>query len=217
MSETKPLNNKNLQFVILYALGQIFVVAGHCGGGVSLFFDIFPIYQFHVPLFIFISGYFYKSRNDESIKNLVLYIKKKFLSLIIPLYVWNVIYGLFVQVLRGKGMEMGYSLFYKDSILIAPLNDGHQFIFNLCSWFLAPLFFTELINSVYRYVLNFIFKSMKNKELVKDIIVCGTFILLGVFDLFICVHIPYAMTLFWKRQLVFLSFYGIGTMYKNHL
>ena len=47
-------------FAILSALGMIFIVDGHLNGS---YFDVgglFPYYSFHVPLFCFVSGYFYK-------------------------------------------------------------------------------------------------------------------------------------------------------------
>ena len=58
MTEKK---NINYDFKFIYAIGMILVVAGHCSnGGVSIFYDWFTPYAFHLPLFIFASGYFYK-------------------------------------------------------------------------------------------------------------------------------------------------------------
>lgn len=48
----------NQKFNILSALGIILVVGGHSGVG---FLPWFPPYSFHMPLFIFISGYFFSS------------------------------------------------------------------------------------------------------------------------------------------------------------
>lgn len=56
MTEKKSIN---YDFKFLYAIGMILVVAGHCSnGGVSIFYDWFTPYAFHLPLFIFASGYF---------------------------------------------------------------------------------------------------------------------------------------------------------------
>ena len=58
----------NYQFKLLYAFGMIFIVAGHCGnGGISLFYDWMPPYAFHIGLFVFASGYFYKESNEQEI------------------------------------------------------------------------------------------------------------------------------------------------------
>ena len=61
-------NNINYTFKLLYALGIILVVAGHCnGGGFSIFYEYFPIYAFHLGLFVFASGYFYNPENENNI------------------------------------------------------------------------------------------------------------------------------------------------------
>ena len=73
---------KNIKFLILQTIGIILVVLGH-KGGINLFTDWFPIYSFHMPLFIFISGYFYKT-NSES--NLIAFIKNKSKRLLIPYF-----------------------------------------------------------------------------------------------------------------------------------
>lgn len=55
------INETNYTFKILYCTGIILVVCGHCNnGGLNLFFDWFPPYGFHLALFVFSSGYFYK-------------------------------------------------------------------------------------------------------------------------------------------------------------
>ena len=83
----------NYQFKLVYAIGMILIVANHCGnGGVSLFYEFFPAYAFHLGLFIFTSGYFYKEISEENIKE---YVCKKVKHLILPLYLYNFIYALF--------------------------------------------------------------------------------------------------------------------------
>lgn len=44
---------------ILSAFGIIFVVLGHVGENIFTLNEWFPYYSFHMPLFIFISGYFF--------------------------------------------------------------------------------------------------------------------------------------------------------------
>ena len=60
------------RFKILYALGMIMVVCGHCwGGGISLDGDWFPYGGTHLPLFMFCSGYFYKTSSETDVKGYV--------------------------------------------------------------------------------------------------------------------------------------------------
>lgn len=61
------MKNKNTELTILKALGIIVVVSCHLGVnlfnfiGMPLTFkrELFPEYSYHMPLFIFASGYFY--------------------------------------------------------------------------------------------------------------------------------------------------------------
>lgn len=62
---------RDIRFSFLYTIGIISVVVGHSGEGVSLFYDWFTPYSFHLPLFMFCSGYLYKS---SSIDNIYIYI-----------------------------------------------------------------------------------------------------------------------------------------------
>ena len=87
------------KFRILSALAIIFVVAGHVDFGVFDVAGVFPYYSFHVGVFAFISGYFYKEEYENNIK---VYIGKKAKNLLVPYYVWNLIYGLFVTLLSIK-------------------------------------------------------------------------------------------------------------------
>ena len=51
---------ENKEFRILSAIGMILVVAGHLGFNVFDVGGLFPYYSFHVFIFLFVSGYFYK-------------------------------------------------------------------------------------------------------------------------------------------------------------
>ena len=58
----------NLQFKLLSAIGIIIIVSGHCyHGGMELAYNWFPPYSYNLALFVFISGYFYKTDYEENI------------------------------------------------------------------------------------------------------------------------------------------------------
>ena len=106
MSEQDGIKNIDYRFKILYALGIVFVAAGHCGrGGVSLLYDWFPPGAFHLGLFVFSSGYFYKSQSED---NIVQYIFKKVKKLILPMYLWNFFYAGVVFSLKYVGFTIGW-------------------------------------------------------------------------------------------------------------
>lgn len=61
------MDNIDYRFKIMYALGMIFIVSGHCGGGgLSLAYEFLAVYGFHLALFMFCSGYFYKTVSEKT-------------------------------------------------------------------------------------------------------------------------------------------------------
>ena len=128
-------------FKLLYIIAIFMVIDGHIGNFDYLNINGFFRYQnYHIALFMFTSGYFLNL--NRSYKE---FFYRKISHLIIPLYVWNIIYGIVCYILNNYfdfriGEEISfYNIFY------APLVDGHQFIFNMASWFLVPLFFVQAV------------------------------------------------------------------------
>ena len=145
----KTDTEENRQFRILSALGIIFVVAGHLGYGVFDLGGVFPYYSFHVYIFLFVSGYFYK---DEAEKNIGGYIWKKCRMLLVPYFLWNLFYGVLAQVLHGIGLSLGEVLSFR-TLFLSPFIDGHQFLYNFSAWFVPALFLVEIINVLMRKIL----------------------------------------------------------------
>ena len=131
----------NPAFRILSALAMIFVVAGHADFGVFDLGGMFPYYSFHVGVFFFISGYFYKEDNEKQTGT---YIKKKIKHLLIPYYIWNLIYGILATGLRMAGFQIGSPITLK-TLLLDPFLGGHQYGLNFASWFVPVLFLIEII------------------------------------------------------------------------
>ena len=78
----------NMQFALLSALGMFFVVDGHLNNSYLDIGGLFPYYSFHMPLFAFISGYFYRPGSEERIGE---YARKKILRLLGPYMAYNLI------------------------------------------------------------------------------------------------------------------------------
>ena len=127
----------NQKFNILSALGIVLVVGGHCG---FEFIDWFPIYSFHMALFMFISGYFFTQQGFGN------FFIKKFKRLVIPLLSWNAFYGVVMTVLVAYGFT---ELYHQDltlrSLFWDPFTMGWQFWFNGPSWFAGTLFLVQLV------------------------------------------------------------------------
>lgn len=145
----KTDTEENRQFRILSALGIIFVVAGHLGYGVFDLGGLFPYYSFHVFIFLFVSGYFYK---DEAEKNIGGYIWKKCTVLLVPYFFWNLFYGILAQILHKRGFSLGEGLSFR-TLFLSPFIDGHQFLYNFSAWFVPALFLVEIINVLMRKIL----------------------------------------------------------------
>ena len=71
----------DFQFRLLYAIAIALVVAGHvANGGVNILFDWFTPYAFHLGIFAFGSGYFYKTQYANT---QLKYLKRKIIHLIV--------------------------------------------------------------------------------------------------------------------------------------
>ena len=146
----------NMTFCILSALAIIMVVAGHVGYSIMTVGDLFPYYSFHIPLFMFISGYFYKESEE---KHPLLYIKKKICRLLVPYFIWNLVYGIIAWLLRGFGFFMGEAIGFR-TLFIEPFLSGYQFIYNYAAWFVPVLFVVEMMNLAARLILSWMMKRI---------------------------------------------------------
>lgn len=140
----------NITFGILSALAILMIVAGHAGYDILTVGGLFPYYSFHVPLFLFISGYFYRREEEE---RPLIYLKNKAKRLLFPYFIWNLVYGVIAWALRiFGGFSMGDPISLK-SLFLDPFLHGYQFIYNFAAWFVPVLFLIEMMNLCMRFVL----------------------------------------------------------------
>lgn len=114
--------------------------------------DLFPYYSFHVPLFMFISGYFYKESEEQ---HPFCYVKKKVCRLLVPYLAWNFVYGIIAWAMRAGGFAMGEAVGFR-TLFIAPFLHGYQFIYNYAAWFVPVLFVAEMMNLFARVIVGWI-------------------------------------------------------------
>lgn len=198
---------ENKEFRILSAIGMILVVAGHLGYGLFEIGDLFPYYSFHVFIFVFVSGYFYK---PEKAQNAGSYILGKCLSLLLPYFIWNLIYGIFTQIMRGLGFFIGNEITLK-TLFFSPFLDGHQFSYNYPAWFVPALFLVEAANVLLRKVLALI-------KLENEWLIFAGCLLAGIFTVFLAQggHVwgYYAIA---GRVLFLLPGFQMGRIYREKL
>lgn len=110
------------------------MIMGHIGFGGK--FDYW-IHAFHMPMFFFISGYFFQGRAEKEIK-VSAYIAKKAKTLLLPYIIFGVAHYVIWVVINwnAKSVTPFLRLFWEntDGIAIAG-----------ALWFLTALFFTEVI------------------------------------------------------------------------
>lgn len=194
-------------FRALYLMAIVFVVDGHTTLADMFTMDgLFKYYSFHLMLFAFGAGYFFRLRGS-----LASDIMSRAKRLLLPLYGWNLVYGVGAAVLRRVGgFEIGEPL-SAYTLLLAPLVDGEHFVYNLGAWFIFPLFFVQVIYSLIRRAA----KLWKDNELVTFIAA----LLPGVIAVSLCSAGGGAppLPLFVMRPLILLPAYAGGMLYKNVL
>lgn len=151
--ENMAVYRENKEFRILSAIGIILVAAGHLVYNIFEIGELFPYYSFHVFIFLFVSGYFYKKESRDRIGS---YLAGKCLTLLGPYFAWNLFYGIITELLHRAGFFIGQPLSLK-TMFLSPFLDGHQFLYNFPAWFVPVLFMLEVINVLMRKVLSMIY------------------------------------------------------------
>lgn len=201
------VRRENEQLRILSAIGIILVAAGHLGYNLFDLGGLFPYYSFHVFLFLFVSGYFYRPEAEKKIGR---YLARKFLALMGPYFLWNLAYGILAALLRRAGFSIGQELSLY-TLFLAPFDGGHQFMYHFPSWFVPVLFLIEVINVCMRKALS-VFRL--NREW---LIFAGT-LLLGIATVWLAIggHV-WGFYKIPGRLLFMLPGYELGHLYREKL
>lgn len=206
--EKAPRSKFNVQFGILYCVGIILIVAAHAsGGGLDIAKNWLPWGSYHLAIFAFCSGYFFVNNKDRSPKQILWNKIKKF---IIPLILWNLFYGLLVFVLKKLNVIKyggGLSL---NNLFLMPFYNGHQFYFNLASWFIVPLFIIEILN-----IFPFKFLAKNQKFYPLYLLICLLIGFLGI--QFSIDNGTKSWLLLIPRVSLFLPFFAFGLLYRAKL
>lgn len=142
----QPAKKENNVFRALYLIAIVFVVDGHTQLGDMFTMDgLFRYYSFHLMLFAFGAGYFFRFHGGV-LRDIGVRAKK----LLLPLYAWNLVYGMGAALLRRfGGFDLGEPI-SAYTLLVAPIVNGEHFVWNLGSWFIFPMFMTQTIYSLLR-------------------------------------------------------------------
>lgn len=146
---------KNIFYISwLQVIGPILVILGHSLNGIELYgaWYIFSkqfIYIFHMPLFFFISGYLLSHNGWSKNKTYCEFLKNKFLRLLLPYFVWNLIMILPKFLMKNfLTEEFSSDIVAIFKVFLYPRQNilGH-------TWFLAALFiifiFTPILKKLF--------------------------------------------------------------------
>lgn len=168
---------------VFRSLGILAMIMGHIGFGER--FDYF-IHAFHIPMFFFISGFFYRKKCCSISK----YIQRKAKSLLIPYISFGIVHYLAALILDGFSITPLIHLFTINT-------DGLPIAGAL--WFLTALFFTDIIY--------FLIDRWNTKWLIIPLVFIGSFA-----DQVLPYQLPWALS----ASFVGLGLYWFGEMSKKY-
>lgn len=205
--QTKSTHKSNKQFMILSAIGILFVVDAHAWSPLGILIDYFPYNSFFMPMFCFISGYFFKSSSlDSPLKT----IARKAKTLLFPYFLWNLFYTCFVSLLRNLGAIAYGKPLSIYSLFLQPFLDASANELTTPAWFVPALFLVIVIYIGFRKVFN---------KLWNHLIATLLFISIGTF----CVYLSrkgYYHNLFLLPALktgFLIQFYQLGNFYHESI
>ncbi len=207
----KVKNRKtNTKMNLIKAYFIIAVICAHTGGGGIVFpMDnwVSPIFIF-MPIFVFVSGFFYNAKSDNT--NCFAFIKSKISTLVLPYFLWNFIYGIINTVARKYDIiDYGDNLSW-HSLFVRPWVDGHQFHFNIPAWFLLTLFIDVMVIFALR-------KSLNKLHILNDFaLLTFTFVISVISIIFAQKGYNYGFYLVLTKAGFMLPYFQLGYVYKKH-
>lgn len=144
MTATKEMahakNSENIVWVDLFkAISIILVVFGHAGAPFTTY-----IYLFHMPAFMFISGYTYRGEKYSFTG----YLGRKLKNILFPMILINCIYIIFYVLIQKIGLyaylQTGAPISLVERLKLLFFNCGTP-DFGGATWFLVVLFTIEII------------------------------------------------------------------------
>lgn len=205
---------------IIKSLAILLVVSGHMGGIFNLIgipykeAELFPAYSFHMPVFVFVSGYYFKLRNSTTFKE---FIKNKIYKLIIPYYIANIFYGILTYYLKKRDIFTNCKDLSLFNLIIEPWLSGYQFNLNGPAWFVLFLFLIQLIYFALKKI-TYLREDKPSKKIEFKILIL--FILIGfIGTLASKLDFIKENSLYWGliRVLFGLQFYQFGYFYRTFL
>lgn len=189
--------------MLLSALGIFFVVDMHAGSpfGIfnSIFNSIFNYESFFMQMFVFISGYFFKTQN---LKTPFRYIWRNTKKLILPYLVINLFYLCLIMLAKLHNPQIQWHTQF------SLLDQGRDTVITLPAWFVPMLYFVIITYTL----LRLIFKKWHTIPAFCIFTAVGTLaVYLSKTD-FNCIY-----TVLLLKIAFFLQFFEMGVLYKSKI
>lgn len=206
---------------ILSVIAISFVVFGHFNfpqidsQAVGTIFGWFPYYSFHLPLFLFISGYFFRDFSEEAgfFRSFGKFLLKKIRTLIIPFYIINGIFLLSGTFFSGIGITYLHP-FKLQEWLVYPWTKLYIITFSVPTWYMIALFVAEIYFVFIRQGMKLVIRNEKAREIAILAVTLGLGIL--AISLERNIHVPETLRVY-LRSVVMLFFIQTGVMYRKYL
>lgn len=170
---SKEKEKTNKQFMLLSALGILFVVDAHAWSPLGFMTNFFPYNSFFMPMFCFISGYFFDIKCTVFLKA---YIIRKAKRLLLPYFISNFFYIIVVSALNDRGIILYGKQFSLYVLFVEPFVDGMSVEFTNPAWFVPVLFMVVVLYALIRKL----FLHFWNNK-----IATVTFVVLGAFSIYV--------------------------------
>ena len=205
------------QMCILSVIGIFFVILGHLkndGTSLGTFNGWFPYYSFHLPIFLFISGYFFRDLpTHKAVKGFTAFVWKKMKTLLLPYFVINGLFLLFNLLAANWGFTYGYR-FSLVKWLLYPWTRLYVVTYSAPTWYLIGFFIAE----IYFCLLRQIFLRILKKDLLRELALWILTLFLGIAAIYYNNSADLTETAqVYLRSVPMLFFLQTGFVYRNYL
>ena len=208
------IKDKNNFLSTAKGIGIVLMVIGHCGapGDFTKF-----IYQFHMPLFFFCSGYFIKK--IENSHSLLIVYKKRINGLYLKFFLWSILFlslhNIFIDLniyndAISNWAEYPYNAqqFINKAMKIFITMNGHEQLVR-SFWFFKQLFLASIFVSTISYITNILTRYNYSDLIVFTALFISTII---------SKYYNWFLPAIWDISLVFMSstFYFSGYIFRKY-
>lgn len=173
-------------------------------------YGLLPPYSYQVAAFVFVSGYFYRADCE---RHPVRFVAHKARRLLLPLIAVNAVYGIVWCILKTVFGFSGGEALSIWSIIVDPLVSGSGFVINASMWFVAPLFFTEVVSMLLRALIRRVARRQTDMLLCLASFAAGGFVISAGGDAGLEPGVELALC----RLIFFMPWFNLGQLYKTFL